>query len=80
MPKKKPPLGVMPEAIWHEHFPDPTYQDWIDRAGDLEDAFRRYIEAGVVPPLAWVTQLALANFIAGELSADTPVCPEPSLN
>lgn len=42
MPPVKPPIGVMPQWLWEEKNPTPTFQDLMNRAVDLEGAILRY--------------------------------------
>ena len=46
-PAVKPPLGVMPEDIWH----------W-KRCHELSRAIYEYFEAGMIPRQKWMDELA----------------------
>lgn len=43
---KKPPLGIMPRAIWEEK-----------RKKDIIDAMKRYMNEGAHIPLDWINEL-----------------------
>lgn len=81
MPRKKPPIGVMPRFLWTEHHPDPTPGDHMARALAVAAAIHRYIKAGRLPLPEWVDECAAASFAAGLGDGlSRPRSPEPSEN
>lgn len=77
-PITPPPIGVMPEWLWKEHYPVPTYRDLMNRVVDLEGAILRYSQAGRPINPQWVRELSLAAYLAGQ-EKFRPV-PQPSAN
>lgn len=45
-PDAPPPIGIMPRAIWE-----------ANRKRDIVDAMKRYVDAGVHIPDAWINEL-----------------------
>lgn len=46
IPMPKPPLGLMPEWVWIEK-----------RINEIDEAVKRYLEAGKEIPVSWVSEL-----------------------
>jgi hypothetical protein len=82
MPPIKPPIGVMPRSLWSEQHPAPTAEELLDRAGDVFDAIKRHIDAGVVPKIEWVEELMDDSLLAGLADPTGPghYSLEPSTN
>jgi hypothetical protein len=55
----KPPLGVMPRAIWEEHNPDPDLFDLYYRFSLVCEAIARYRAKGFEPPYLWLHEAGL---------------------
>ena len=45
-PPKAPPVGIMPEKLWHEH-----------RMREILQACDRYLADGITPPREWKDEL-----------------------
>lgn len=80
MPPGKPPIGVMPQFLWDEQHPDPSHDDYMERAFDLEAAIVRYLEADMLPRIEWVKELSAVSFFAGDSIREPFLAPAPSAN
>jgi hypothetical protein len=52
-----PPLGVMPESLWNEKYPDGGAETNLARVVQLRGALQRYRDAGKAPPPEWLEEL-----------------------
>lgn len=60
MPRKpKPPLGVMPFAVWIEREEFPDLIEWVRRYAEVDAAVVRFRKAKLEPRPEWLAELGV---------------------